>query len=354
MIIANIVTKFSEDAYKDFDPSAETRKQDHIALAFKARVGTNDLDNRFYYEPMLSGHPEKGQTLEKKFLNKTFGLPIWVSSMTGGTKMAGIINRNLAKACGEFKLGMGLGSCRQLLTDDTHLADFAVRKWLGDQPLYANLGIAQIIQLLQTGKGKSLRQLVDTLEADGLIIHVNPLQEFLQPEGDRYFLSPVEVLEKVMEWIEPEKIIVKEVGQGMGVESLRAMLSLPIAALDLAASGGTNFALLEILRHQKGDEHPLQCLAGVGHSAEEMVTWINQITEDPASGVRCRQIIISGGINTFLDGYYLMEKLNLPSIYGQASGLLKYAMGDYEALQSFLLSQKEGLSVAHSFLRVKK
>lgn len=342
------------DEMKNLDPDAERRKYDHIALAFKARVETEDLDRRFYYEPMLSGHPENDVLLSKKFLGKTFGLPIWISSMTGGTQKAGIINRNLARACGEFKLGMGLGSCRQLLTDDTYLEDFAVRKYLGDQPLYANLGIAQVIQLLQSGNKKTLLALLDKLEADGLILHVNPLQEFLQPEGDRYFLSPVVVLQELMQWLDPNKIIVKEVGQGMGPQSLKSLLVQPIAAIDLAASGGTNFALLEILRHEKNEEHPLNSLAGVGHNGEEMIDWINQIVFENNPEIQCRQIIISGGIRDFLDGYYLMEKLGLPSVYGQASGLLKHAMGEYEELQAFFVAQCEGLSIAHSFLRVKK
>lgn len=338
---------------KNQDPDAERRKHDHITLAFKARVASEGLDKRFYYEPMLSGHPESDFFPPKHFLGKTFGLPIWISSMTGGTQKAGIINQNLARACGEFKLGMGLGSCRQLLTDDTYLADFAVRKYLGDQPLYANLGIAQVIQLLHSGNKKDLLGLIEKLEADGLILHVNPLQEFLQPEGDRYFKSPVVVLQELMQWLEPDKIIVKEVGQGMGPESLSALLALPIAALDLAASGGTNFALLEMLRHDQNEEHPMYSLAGVGHDAEEMVDWINHIVSEGRSEIQCRQIIISGGIQDFLDGYYLMEKLRLSSVYGQASGLLKHAMGEYGSLQAFLINQREGLAMAHSFLRVK-
>ena len=70
--------------------------------------------------------------------------PLWVSSMTGGTKEAGTINRNLARVCGQFGLGMGLGSCRIILHDDEYLSDFRLRKEMGDFPLYANLGVAQI------------------------------------------------------------------------------------------------------------------------------------------------------------------------------------------------------------------
>lgn len=343
-----------EDQFSDHDPGAEDRKKDHIALAFQARVGSSEIDKRFYYEPLLSGHPDNYISIEKEFLGRKMGMPLWVSSMTGGTKMAGTINKNLARACGEFKLAMGLGSCRQLLSDHTHLEDFAVRKYMGEQPLFANLGIAQIIQLLEAKKVSAIRDLIKMLEADGLIVHINPMQEFLQPEGDRYFRSPLEVIEALFQHIDPKHIIIKEVGQGMGPESIGRVLSLPVAALELAASGGTNFALLEMLRSKNQEEHPFSGLANIGHDAEEMVDIINDMYDRSPERIACKQIIISGGIKGFLDGYYLMEKLKLPSVYGQASGLLKYAVKSYEDLQMFLHNQKEGLALANAFLRVKK
>src|SRR6056297_2248988 len=130
----------------------ETRKKDHIDLAFKSQTGISAADQRFYYEPMLSAHPSKGlQPFE--FLGKTQKAPLWISSMTGGTKLAGKINNNLARACNEFGFGMGLGSCRIILEDDTFLNDFNVRPVVGnDLPLWANLGIAQIEELIQSEK----------------------------------------------------------------------------------------------------------------------------------------------------------------------------------------------------------
>lgn len=88
--------------------------------------------------------------------------------MTGGTAIAGIINKNLAKACGEFGLGMGLGSCRQLLYKDDHIKDFAVRKYIGDQPLYANLGIAQLEVLLQEKQLYKVTEMLKSLKPTGL------------------------------------------------------------------------------------------------------------------------------------------------------------------------------------------
>ena len=111
----------------DNDPTASTRKQDHIELAFQSQVDEGKLDSRFYYEPLLSGHPKENALNSFQFLGKKLNAPIWVSSMTGGTEWAKTINQNLARACNEFGMGMGLGSCRSLIYSDETLSDFDVR-----------------------------------------------------------------------------------------------------------------------------------------------------------------------------------------------------------------------------------
>ncbi len=334
------------------DTNASERKKDHIDLAFKSKVPIKDIDTRFQYEPLLAAHPLGEKSLHLTFLQKDFGAPIWVSSMTGGTEKASTINKNLALACGEFKLGMGLGSCRQLLFTDEYLSDFQVRKYLNDQPLYANLGIAQLEDLLENGQIYKVNTLLEKLEADGLIIHVNPMQEWLQPEGDRFKKPPIETISRLLDTLN-SKIIVKEVGQGMGPESLRALFSLPLEAIEFAASGGTNFALLEILRSSPIIKDNYSKLALLGHSAEEMVFWTNQILDEMGDDIKCRQVIISGGVSDFLDGHYLIQKVKLPSIYGQASGFLKYAQDSYSILQEYINLQIKGLFLAKSYLKVK-
>ena len=273
--------------------------------------------------------------------------------MTGGTEMAKTINTNLAKACGEFGMGMGLGSCRSLLESNDRLSDFAVRAHMPNQPLYANLGIAQIEELINSNKTDLIAELIKKLEADGLIIHVNPMQEWLQPEGDRYFLSPVDMIRRIIDAFPDLKIIVKEVGQGMGPKSLKALYALPIQAVDFAAGGGTNFSKLEIFRSEEGKGHQYNGLARVGHSADQMVQMANEVIEGLGSNCLCKDTIISGGVADYLDGYYLMNKLNSNSIYGQASSFLRNAMDDYENLRKHVISQIEGLKMAHAFLTVK-
>lgn len=336
------------EKYKDVDSTASQRKSDHITLALDSQMDAAKVDSRFYYEPILCGHPTEAK-YEVNLLGHTFDLPIWVSSMTGGTERAATINKNLARACGEYKLGMGLGSCRSLLTSDERMSDFDVRHLMGDQPLYANLGIAQIEQLYATGNLDRVIELVKKLQANGLIIHINPLQEWMQPEGDIYHTSPLELIQRVLD-VCPE-VIVKEVGQGMGPKSLLALMKLPLRAIDFGAVGGTNFALLELLRteHKTSAHEPLVYL---GHTAEEMVDFVNAILAD-GGDLLCKDFIISGGVKNYLDGYYLINKLKTTSVYGQASAFLHPALESYEALQSHVEAQKSGLLLAKNMLTLK-
>jgi isopentenyl-diphosphate delta-isomerase len=348
----------SAEENKDFvstphadDPSATERKKDHIELAFRSQEGNKGTDPRFYYEPLLAAHPE--ELKQKEFLGKQMCAPIWISSMTGGTALAGIINRNLAQACNEFGLGMGLGSCRSLLYSNDYFEDFNLRPIIGPaQPFYANLGIAQVEQLIANNELQKAVDLVGKLDADGLFIHVNPLQEWLQPEGDRLRKPPLETIQQFLSEVKM-KVIVKEVGQGMGPESLKALFQLPLAAVDFAAHGGTNFSRLELMRSPKEKQDLYDHLAHQGHSTVEMVNITNATLASLGSKALCKEVIISGGIKNFLDGYYLLEKISCNAVYGQGSAMLERARNSYDELQEFIAGQIEGLKIAKAYLRVK-
>ncbi len=325
------------------------RKLEHIQLAFDSQTGYPEQDRRFIYEPMLSAHPHN-QAEGFSFLGKQMLAPLWVSSMTGGTGLARNINQNLARACHEFGLGMGLGSCRQILFDKTAWADFDVRDLIGeDRPFWANLGIAQIEQMLHKKQEQAIIDLIGGLRADGLIVHVNPLQEWFQPEGDRFSQAPIDTVRQLMDRIEVP-IIVKEVGQGIGKESLKALLELPLEAIEFAAYGGTNFSKLEMLREDEAMQSLHEPFAFVGQSAEQMLNDVNDILS--VGEVNCRSLIISGGIKNYLDGYYLVSKSKLPAVYGMASAVLKQATGDYETLRTYLKNVLAAYRLAETYLRI--
>lgn len=326
------------------------RKIDHIKLAFESVADA--VDPRFYYEPMLHPHPTADIIPPVVVGDKKQKLPMWVSSMTGGAALAGTINRRLAAACAEHGIGMGLGSCRILLESDTYFADFDLRDTLGtDLPFYANLGIAQIEELLSHNAYTTIESLVTSLRADGLIVHINPLQEWLQPEGDRIKNHPLETLQKLLSKAN-FPIWVKEVGQGFGPKSLEALLHLPIMGLEFGAYGGTNFAKLEALRQDNPDASAFQ-LARVGHTANEMVDFILHLKQKNPALFENKLLLVSGGIKSFLDGYYYIQKLGMPALYAQASMFLKYALESEASLSRYIASEKSGLMAAYAYLTLK-
>ena len=340
-------------AAPEADPVAATRKADHIELAFASKTGHGAMDPRFYYEPALAAHPRPGSLAAVPFAGYRLRAPLWVSSMTGGTAQARHINTHLARACGEFGLGMGLGSCRALLHDRARLADFDMRPHIGpDAPLFANLGVAQVEHLLADGEAGRIGELLDLLSADGLIVHVNPLQEWLQPEGDRFEVPPIETVEALLDELDAP-VVVKEVGQGMGPRSVRRLLALPLLAVEFAAAGGTNFARLENLRADEAAAATYRNLEHVGHTAAEMVDFVNAAVEALGERLLCDQVILSGGVRDFLDGHYLRGRCRLDSLYGQASPFLRHATGDYDGLRDFVAAQIRGLELAEAYLTVR-
>lgn len=323
----------------------ESRKKDHINLAFQAQMFEQEVSELFHYEPMLVSN-QLEELKKTKFLAKELSLPLWVSSMTGGTKEAQNINRNLAKACHEFGMGMGLGSCRPLLESKDRFEDFNVREIIGeDLPLMANLGIAQVEDLLEKRAADKIIELVSGLRANGLMLHVNPLQELMQPEGDIYKKAPIETVLHLLELID-FPLFVKEVGQGMGPKSLDALLETDIAGIEFAALGGTNFTLIEQLRSDDMLMEQMSDFASIGHSANEMLDFLNDF---PPSLINEKEFIISGGIKP-ITGFYLQQHFQAPSIIGMAFQFLKYAREDYSQLQKYVQLMKKSLQIAQKFL----
>lgn len=325
------------------------RKLDHIQKAFDSQTGYAEQDRRFIYEPLLAAHPDANREAFL-FLGKQMRAPLWVSSMTGGTGIAKNINQNLARACREFGLGMGLGSCRKILFDKTYWDDFDVRDVIGsDQPFWANLGVAQVEELLASHQEQAIVDLLGRLRADGLIVHVNPLQEWFQPEGDRIARPPLETIQLLLSRVKAP-LIVKEVGQGMGRESLKELLQLPLEAIEFAAYGGTNFTKLEMLREDEALQTWHAPFAFVGQTAQQMLNDVNSLLNE--TKVNCRSLIISGGVKNYLDAYYLVATSSLPAVFGMASSVLRHATADYETLKIYIENLLKAYRLAETYLRV--
>ena len=345
-----LVTNTMNTSDKNMDTNASSRKEDHIKLAFDSVV--KNVDVRFSYEPILRSHPTGEETFPLLIGEKKMSFPLWISSMTGGTERAKSINKNLAIACNKFGLGMGLGSCRQLLYSEDRLDEFAVRSLMPDAPLFVNLGIAQIESLIEKNHVDRIGTLINRLEADGLIVHVNPLQEWMQPEGDTIRRAPIESISNLVKQVD-YPIIVKEVGQGMGYESLLKLMKLPLEAIEFGAHGGTNFTKLELFRADENRKKVYESVGKLGHSAIEMLESCNKIFSSNDHVIQCKNVIISGGIKGFLDGYYLVSNSKMPAMYAQGSAMLEYAIQGSEALNQYIEMQLDGYRMAHAMLTAR-
>lgn len=322
------------------------RKNHHLEMAMSSIITKVQKDQRFNYEPLLSSHPSKiNPTLPQQFLGKMVNAPIWISSMTGGSSKANQVNKTLAKVAFKLKIGMGLGSCRPLLEEPERLDDFNLRPILGNElPLMANIGVAQLDEIIQsTELQQRWKNVLNDLDVDGVFVHVNPLQEWLQPEGDQFSRSSLEIIKDYIE-IESKPVLVKEVGQGFGPQSLIELDKLDIAGVELAGFGGTNFSKLESMRSDK----EVSPLSFIGHTPLEMIEVINE-----HQLFNNKEIIISGGITNFLDAHYLQKNLNAPSHIGMAGQILLKASEGEEELTNFLNEQILGLSFCRSFLHLR-
>jgi isopentenyl-diphosphate delta-isomerase len=176
--------------------------------------------------------------------------PILISSMTGGTEQAGKINRVLAEAAQETGIAMGLGSQRAAIENPGLSDTFQVRQLAPDVLLFANLGAVQ----LNYGYGiEQCQQAVDMIEADALILHLNPLQEAVQPEGDTRFSGLLNKIEAICQALHVP-VIMKEVGWGFSEQAARQLAEAGVAAIDVAGAGGTSWTQVEMHRAETKDQ----------------------------------------------------------------------------------------------------
>jgi isopentenyl-diphosphate delta-isomerase len=271
------------------------RKADHIRINLHEDVRAKGVDSGFAdYRFLHQALPELDlDTVDTsvQVLRRRLAAPLLISSMTGGTPEAGKINRTLAEVAQARRMAMGLGSGRALLEHPDVLDTFDVRPLAPDALLLANLGAVQL------NKGVTVddcRNLVGRLGADALVLHLNPLQEALQPEGDVGFgglLARIEALCRRLE----APVVVKEVGWGIAPDTVRRLLDAGVAAIDVAGAGGTSWS--EVERHRIEDpvrSRVAAAFAGWGISTAEALRLARAAAAEAP-------VFASGGVRTGLD-----------------------------------------------------
>jgi isopentenyl-diphosphate Delta-isomerase len=228
-----------------------SRKADHIRINLDEDVRsglTNGLENYHFIHRALPEIDLADVDMSVNIFGKTLQAPILVSSMTGGTPQAAVINQNLSTAAQAAGIAMGVGSQRAGIEHAELAYTFQVRKFAPTILLFANLGA---VQLNYTYTVDQCRRAVEMIEADALILHLNALQEALQPEGDTRFAGLLDKIEKVCRAL-PVPVIVKEVGWGISAEDARRLGEVGVSAIDVAGAGGTSWSQVEMYR--TGDE----------------------------------------------------------------------------------------------------
>jgi len=226
----------------------ESRKREHIETVLNANVASKGVTTGFEaFAFEHCGLPDIDLDeidLSTTVFDRDLRAPILISSMTGGAAEGRAINRRLAECAQELGLAMGLGSQRAAI-EEANLADtYKVRDIAPDILLFANLGAVQ----LNYGYGiEQAQRAVDMIEADALFIHLNPLQEAVQPEGDRNWRCILVKLEELIRKLEVP-VIVKEIGNGLSANLARKMIAIGVAGLDVAGAGGTSWSEVEANR----------------------------------------------------------------------------------------------------------
>jgi isopentenyl-diphosphate delta-isomerase len=274
------------------------RKAEHIRISLNQHVQTKRTTTGFedvhFIHRALPEIDKQKIDLSTKIFNHRFAAPIIVGAITGGTPEATKINAAIAEAVEELGLGMGVGSQRVAIEDEKLEKTFAIaRKKAPNAFLIANIGGVQLAQ----GYGlKEVKKAIEMIDADAIAIHLNPLQEAIQPEGQTNFKGILAKISEIAEEID-KPVIAKETGAGIAAEEAKKLETAGVKGIDISGAGGTSFAAVEYYR-AKGLGNDVQRRLGYvfwdwGIPTAVSVAEVSQTVSIP--------VIASGGIRNGLD-----------------------------------------------------
>lgn len=270
------------------------RKKEHLDLSLNADVSFNSKTSGFDYYDFIHDAATEVElhkiSFKTKFLKKKISYPFIISCMTGGTEEAENINAQLAIVAEELQIPIGVGSQRQALENKKYTYTYdVIRKNAKSVPVLGNLGAADLVKLNSI---EPIFTLVELINADAFVIHLNPLQELLQPEGSPNFKGLLKSLKNLIRKIDIP-VIIKEVGAGISGRVAKILLETGVRGIDVAGAGGTSWAAIEMLRNKsKVNDYFWDWGLPTSYCLKE----VNKIKKNNNF-----VLIGSGGINTAID-----------------------------------------------------
>ncbi len=236
----------------DIEKDIEKRKEEHINLCLQEGVEYNISAGFAQFRFLHNALPELDLdevNTSTTFLNKPLSFPFLIEAMTGGCERAREINKSLAEIAEQEKVAFSVGSQRAMVEHPILTKTYYVRDVAPSIPILANIGAPQLKQYTK----EVLENIVSKIEADALTIHLNPLQEAIQPEGEAQYGGVLARIAKVVEWLDVP-IIVKETGAGISRDVAKRVKEVGIAWIDVAGAGGTSWSLIEYRRNKNAVE----------------------------------------------------------------------------------------------------
>ena len=300
--------------------TTQKRKGDHISVCLKEDVEYlkgNGFHRYEFEHNALPGLDLDSIDTTASFLGRNFRAPLFIEAMTGGTREAARINRNLAAAAQELGIGMGVGSQRAMLEDQGLSWTYEVKESFPDVFLMGNIGASHIMEFDLERIKSALRR----IKADALAIHINAAQEMAQPGGYTEWKNVLPALKKVCSGL-GMPVIVKEVGNGISGQVARKLASAGVDAIDVAGAGGTSWVKVDTIIGGR----PFQNFFEWGIPTAECLVDCRRAVRTP--------LIASGGIRT---GIEVAKAVSLgASLAGLALPLLKPATQSAAAVKSVL------------------
>jgi isopentenyl-diphosphate delta-isomerase len=310
--------------------SISRRKDEHLSICLQKDVAFRKTNGFEHYDFIHQALPEFNLAdidTSTTFMGKRFSLPFFIEALTGGSKKAAEINRNLAWAANVLGIGMGVGSQRAMLEDPKLTDTYQVRETAPDILLLGNIGATQLAGL----KTEAMVAMIEAIGADGLAVHLNAAQEICQPGGDSDWRDVLANIERVCSQA-PFPVVVKETGCGIDGQTARHLVLAGVACIDIAGAGGTSFTKVEAYRNEQN----VQLLGEWGIPTAESLR-------------QCRRsvalsLIASGGIR---NGVECAKAIAMgASLTGFALPLLQAAHRSHLDVINFLTARGEELKKA--------